>query len=96
MLIHEPAFDPIFWLHHCNADRLLSLWSALHPNVGVSADRQDNGSFTISQNAKIHEDTRKHVGFGFNLTFNYNSLSFDSILEWANDFLEFNSSGGYD
>ena len=59
MLIHEPAFDPIFWLHHCNADRLLSLWSALHPNVRVSPDRQGDGSFTISKNATVHEDTRK-------------------------------------
>ncbi|KAI9750729.1 MAG: hypothetical protein M4579_006330 [Chaenotheca gracillima] len=25
------AFDPIFWLHHCNVDRLFALWQALHP-----------------------------------------------------------------
>ncbi|KAM6534644.1 hypothetical protein FALCPG4_004271 [Fusarium falciforme] len=24
------AFDPIFWLHHCNIDRLLSMWQALN------------------------------------------------------------------
>ena len=22
------AFDPIFWVHHCNIDRLWSLWDA--------------------------------------------------------------------
>ncbi|KAI8674654.1 Tyrosinase [Fusarium keratoplasticum] len=26
------AFDPIFWLHHCNIDRLLSMWQALNWN----------------------------------------------------------------
>ncbi|RSL59298.1 hypothetical protein CEP53_005857 [Fusarium sp. AF-6] len=26
------AFDPIFWLHHCNIDRLLSMWRALNWN----------------------------------------------------------------
>ncbi|KAJ9425850.1 hypothetical protein QL093DRAFT_2588244 [Fusarium oxysporum] len=23
------AFDPVFWLHHCNIDRLLAMWQAL-------------------------------------------------------------------
>lgn len=27
------AFDPIFWLHHCNVDRLMALYQASHPNV---------------------------------------------------------------
>jgi tyrosinase len=26
------AFDPIFWLHHTNIDRIFALWQALHPN----------------------------------------------------------------
>ncbi|CAD6447444.1 04d53a49-adef-4fe4-b2d5-252b67654c90 [Sclerotinia trifoliorum] len=25
------AFDPIFWLHHCNIDRLLHLWQCSNP-----------------------------------------------------------------
>jgi tyrosinase len=25
--------DPIFWLHHCNIDRVWTLWAASHPNV---------------------------------------------------------------
>ncbi|MCJ1424292.1 hypothetical protein MMC29_002179 [Sticta canariensis] len=25
------AFDPIFWLHHCNVDRLFAIWQAIHP-----------------------------------------------------------------
>ena len=26
-------FDPIFWLHHCNVDRMYALWQALHPDA---------------------------------------------------------------
>ena len=29
------AFDPIFWLHHCQIDRLFALWQAVYPNVYV-------------------------------------------------------------
>ncbi|MCJ1461686.1 hypothetical protein MMC07_000284 [Pseudocyphellaria aurata] len=25
------AFDPIFWLHHCNVDRAFAMWQAIHP-----------------------------------------------------------------
>lgn len=28
------AFDPIFWAHHSNVDRLWSEWQKLHPNAG--------------------------------------------------------------
>ena len=30
------AFDPIFWLHHCQVDRLLALWQAVYPTTYVS------------------------------------------------------------
>ena len=30
------AFDPIFWLHHCQIDRLLALWQAVYPSTYVS------------------------------------------------------------
>jgi tyrosinase len=29
------AFDPIFFLHHCQVDRLLALWASVHPDVWV-------------------------------------------------------------
>ncbi|KAI1794978.1 hypothetical protein LXA43DRAFT_1058946 [Ganoderma leucocontextum] len=52
------AFDPIFYLHHANVDRLLSLWSALHPDLWVSEDRQgDGGTFSLPHNATIDADT---------------------------------------
>jgi hypothetical protein len=30
------SFDPVFWLHHCNVDRQLALWEALHPTVSMN------------------------------------------------------------
>ena len=27
------AYDPIFWAHHCNVDRLFAEWQAQHPNI---------------------------------------------------------------
>ncbi|ETS78584.1 hypothetical protein PFICI_10646 [Pestalotiopsis fici W106-1] len=31
------AFDPIFWLHHTNVDRLFAIWQALHDDPGNTA-----------------------------------------------------------
>ncbi|ETS79629.1 hypothetical protein PFICI_09482 [Pestalotiopsis fici W106-1] len=27
------AFDPLFWMHHCNIDRLLAIWQKLNPKL---------------------------------------------------------------
>ncbi|KAK6332681.1 hypothetical protein TWF730_004340 [Orbilia blumenaviensis] len=31
------AFDPIFWLHHANYDRLLALWQQTHPKQWIKS-----------------------------------------------------------
>ncbi|KAI3322315.1 common central domain of tyrosinase-domain-containing protein [Xylariaceae sp. AK1471] len=48
---HVPiaAFDPIFWLHHTNIDRLVSIWQGLHddpnePDTWVTTKRADAAS----------------------------------------------------
>ncbi len=53
----SPGFDPIFMLHHAQVDRLLSLWAALHPDVGVSEATASGGTFTIPSNSTIDENT---------------------------------------
>lgn len=30
------AFDPLFWLHHSNVDRIFALWQTLHSSYGAS------------------------------------------------------------
>ncbi|KAK6952426.1 hypothetical protein Daesc_006963 [Daldinia eschscholtzii] len=34
------TFDPTFWLHHCNIDRLFALWQALNPEKWFEVDIQ--------------------------------------------------------
>lgn len=42
------SFDPIFWIHHCNVDRILAMWQSLYPNTYVDPARQRGGTFTIA------------------------------------------------
>nr|XP_036576373.1 tyrosinase [Colletotrichum truncatum]KAF6783111.1 tyrosinase [Colletotrichum truncatum] len=48
------SFDPIFWLHHTNIDRLFAIWQAVHDNPGdpltfVTTKRADTrwGNFVV-------------------------------------------------
>ncbi|KAI1848861.1 hypothetical protein JX266_005289 [Neoarthrinium moseri] len=46
------SFDPIFWLHHTNIDRLFAIWQACHddPNVSstyVTPKRASNSTFSM-------------------------------------------------
>jgi tyrosinase len=51
------GFDPIFFLHHANVDRMLSLWSAVNPGVWVTRGPAEGGTFTISGNASMDNNT---------------------------------------
>ncbi|KAF9252472.1 Di-copper centre-containing protein, partial [Marasmius fiardii PR-910] len=52
------AFDPIFFMHHANVDRLLSLWSALHPGVWVTRNTSQDGTWTIPVGTAIDKNTK--------------------------------------
>ncbi|KAA1472059.1 photo-regulated tyrosinase [Dentipellis sp. KUC8613] len=51
------GFDPIFFLHHANVDRMLSLWAALNPNVWVTSGPAEDGTWTIPPTATIDKNT---------------------------------------
>ena len=38
------ALDPIFWLHHCQVDRVLALWQAAFPDTYVSPGPDMSGN----------------------------------------------------
>ncbi|KAJ6260068.1 Tyrosinase [Drechslerella dactyloides] len=40
------AFDPIFWIHHCNVDRLYAIWQVNFPLTPTSM-RNDFGSYGV-------------------------------------------------
>lgn len=37
-IVSYAAYDPIFWAHHCNVDRLFAEWQARHPNIRPTND----------------------------------------------------------
>ncbi|PIA95850.1 Tyrosinase [Cercospora beticola] len=41
------AYDPIFWLHHVNLDRLFAIWQILHPNSYVEPMAALSSTYTI-------------------------------------------------
>ena len=56
----ELGFDPAFYLHHCNIDRLLSLWSAINPGIWVTPGKAgEGGTRTIPPNETINIKTGK-------------------------------------
>ena len=42
------AFDPVFFLHHANVDRLFAMWQALFPDSWISPSKAIVNSFTTS------------------------------------------------
>lgn len=56
------AFDPIFWLHHTNIDRLFAIWQAVHgdpadPLTYVTTKPAGWGNFTTKENDPETIDT---------------------------------------
>lgn len=42
------AFDPLFFLHHCNVDRLFALWQVFHPKSWIVPEVARVNSYTTS------------------------------------------------
>ncbi|KAL0064910.1 hypothetical protein AAF712_008166 [Marasmius tenuissimus] len=51
------GFDPIFYMHHAQVDRLLSLWAFLNPDVWVTPSTSLNGTWTIPKGDPIDKNT---------------------------------------
>ncbi|KAJ7620093.1 tyrosinase [Roridomyces roridus] len=77
------AFDPIFFLHHCNVDRMLSLWSALNPGVWITPGEATGGTWTIPPDTKVDKNT--------DLTPFWNSPT----TYWKSSQVTATASGGY-
>jgi tyrosinase len=56
------AFDPIFWFHHANIDRLCALWQAVYPGVYVSPGPNFGTSFPVrSDSSQRWDDHKRHA-----------------------------------
>ena len=51
------AFDPAFWLHHANVDRLVALWQALHPDQYVQPIVNKHGTYYLPSGSTDTVDT---------------------------------------
>ncbi|RVD85525.1 uncharacterized protein DFL_003846 [Arthrobotrys flagrans] len=61
------SFDPIFWLHHCNVDRLFAIWQAIYAdtdrypdawfNAQSSQLRDERGTWSIAAGTRENADT---------------------------------------
>ncbi|MCJ1392937.1 hypothetical protein MMC18_005809 [Xylographa bjoerkii] len=49
-ILDYAAFDPVFWLHHCNVDRLFAMWQAINPNSYVVPKSDQAGTYTEPSN----------------------------------------------
>ncbi|QIW96255.1 hypothetical protein AMS68_001773 [Peltaster fructicola] len=55
------AFDPIFWLHHCNVDRLGAIWQAINPTTFVDSTYGSDQTFVVD--AGDRDDTFQLLPF---------------------------------
>lgn len=54
----EGAFDPLFFLHHANIDRLYALWEEMYPQErALTTPYQAAGTFAIEQGSTITGDS---------------------------------------
>ncbi|KAF2130392.1 Di-copper centre-containing protein [Dothidotthia symphoricarpi CBS 119687] len=44
-IVEVSAFDPIFWFHHCNMDRIVALYQYRYPDTWVEDAEQVKGTF---------------------------------------------------
>ena len=69
--INHSAFDPIFWLHHCNIDRLWNVWvNAGHSNPPAS-DPWSNQSFVYNVSGTMKKTSGEVVNTVTQLNYKY-------------------------
>ncbi|KAH7396791.1 hypothetical protein DE146DRAFT_763956 [Phaeosphaeria sp. MPI-PUGE-AT-0046c] len=56
-IVEASAFDPIFWFHHCNMDRIVAMYQSRYPNTWIEDANQAMGTFTVKQNSTIGVDS---------------------------------------
>ena len=56
-VLSTAAFDPLFWLHHCNVDRLFALWQGVYPNSYGGSQVAPHSTWTIAQGTTQNADS---------------------------------------
>ncbi|KAJ4361450.1 hypothetical protein N0V95_001867 [Ascochyta clinopodiicola] len=50
-IVEVSAFDPVFWFHHANMDRIFALYQYRYPDTWVEDATQAKGTFTVAKGA---------------------------------------------
>jgi tyrosinase len=56
--VEYSAFDPVFWLHHCNVDRLMAMWQAIWPQKATLTPQRSRPTFGNPSSSQDTIDTR--------------------------------------
>ncbi|EME47152.1 hypothetical protein DOTSEDRAFT_69194 [Dothistroma septosporum NZE10] len=51
------AYDPLFWLHHCNVDRIFALWQTIYPNSYGATQVAAHNTWTIAEGSTQNIDS---------------------------------------
>nr|POE68798.1 tyrosinase [Quercus suber] len=89
------AFDPIFWLHHCNVDRLFALWQTVHPGSYGASQVAPHNTWSIASGST--QDVNSPLR-PFRKDASGNFWTSGAVQDWANTFHytypEFSTSDG--
>ncbi|KAL8419864.1 hypothetical protein RB594_002862 [Gaeumannomyces avenae] len=51
------SFDPLFWLHHTNLDRLFAMWQTIHPESWITPQPARMASYTTLAGQMVDSNT---------------------------------------
>ncbi|KAB8274760.1 common central domain of tyrosinase-domain-containing protein [Aspergillus minisclerotigenes] len=75
------AFDPIFWLHHCNIDRLTAIWQTVNSGSWFNDDKSKvSKDDDLRPFHRFCEKTRKVVFFRSDDVKDWRSLNYDYAI----------------
>jgi tyrosinase len=52
-IVEVSAFDPIFWFHHCNIDRIIAMYQARYPDTWIEDAVQHSGTFAVAKGSVL-------------------------------------------
>ncbi|KAF1845111.1 tyrosinase [Cucurbitaria berberidis CBS 394.84] len=52
-IVEVSAFDPAFWFHHCNMDRIIAMYQSRYPDTWIEDSEQAMGTFAVSKGSVL-------------------------------------------
>jgi len=88
------SFDPVFWLHHANVDRIFAMWQTINPNAYGGSQNAVDSTWTIAQGS--YQDSNSPLTPFYKDGQNF--WTTNQVKDWASTFAytypEFSNSKG--